>query len=91
MKEYGTPTMATGNVAARLNVPDGAITIDSGPETVLVGLLESVTVTVMFEVPGVVGVPLTVQPFSESPAGKVPELMEQLYGVVPPLAPIAAL
>lgn len=63
----------------------------SGPETVLFGLPESVTMTVIFEVPGVVGVPPTVQPVSERPAGKVPEVIEQLYGVVPPLASIVAL
>jgi hypothetical protein len=63
----------------------------SGPETVLFGLPESVTMTVMFEVPGAVGVPPTVQPVSVSPAGKVPDVMEQLYGVVPPLASIVAL
>ena len=62
----------------------------SGPETVFVGLLESVTVTVRFEVPAAVGVPPTVQPLNVRPAGSVPELIEQLYGVVPPLAPIVA-
>ena len=50
----------------------------SGPETVLFGLPESVTMTVMFEVPGVVGVPPTVQPVSVSPAGNVPDVTEQL-------------
>ena len=91
MYEYGTPTMALGSVALRLNVPEGLIVMLCDPETVLVGLLESVTVTVMFEVPGAVGVPLTVQPLSVNPAGSVPELIEQLYGVVPPLASMVAL
>jgi hypothetical protein len=63
----------------------------SGPETVLFGVPESVTITVMFEVPGVVGVPPTLHPVSESPAGKVPDVIEQLYGVVPPPASIVAL
>ena len=63
----------------------------SGPETVFTGLLESVTITVRLEVPGAVGVPLTVQPLSVRPAGSVPDVIEQLYGVVPPLAPIVAL
>ena len=63
----------------------------SGPETVFVGLPESVTITVMFDVPGAVGVPPTVQPLSVSPAGNVPDVIEQLYGVVPPLASIVAL
>ena len=63
----------------------------SGPETVFVGLLASVTVTVKFEVPTAVGVPLMTHPASESPAGSVPVVIEQLYGVVPPLAPMVAL
>jgi hypothetical protein len=63
----------------------------SNCETVFVGLLESVTVTVTGDAPEVVGVPLTVQPASVSPAGSVPVVMEQLYGVVPPEAPIGAL
>ena len=63
----------------------------SGPETVLVGLLASVTVTVKLEVPTAVGVPPMTQPVSVRPAGSVPVLIEQLYGVVPPLAPMVAL
>jgi hypothetical protein len=63
----------------------------SEPETVLFGLPESVTITVMFEVPGAVGVPPTVHPVSERPAGNVPDVIEQLYGVVPPLVSIVAL
>lgn len=63
----------------------------SGPETVLFGLPESVTMTVIFEVPGAVGVPPTVQPVSERPAGNVPDVIEQLYGVVPPPASMLAL
>ena len=80
-----------GSVPVRLRVPEGSIVIVSGPETVLFGLPESVTITVMFEVPGVVGVPLTVQPVSESPAGNVPDVIEQVYGVVPPPASICPL
>jgi hypothetical protein len=48
----------------------------SAPETFFTGLLESVTITVSGEVPGVVGVPLTVQPVSVSPAGNVPAVIE---------------
>jgi len=50
----------------------------SGPETVFVGLLASVTVTVILEVPTKVGVPLMTHPASESPAGSVPVVIEQL-------------
>ena len=51
------------------------------------GELESVTFTVNEELPAVVGVPLICpEPLSVSPAGKLPELIDQLYGAVPPLA-----
>ena len=58
---------------------------------VCAGELESVTFTVNEEVPAVVGVPLICpELLSVKPAGKVPELIDQLYGVVPPLAANAA-
>lgn len=43
---------------------------------------------VKLKVPAVVGVPVMapVLALSVSPAGSAPELMEKLYGVVPPLA-----
>ena len=52
-----------------------------------VGEVESVTLAVKLKEPAVVGVPEIV-PAAESdrPAGKAPEVMLQLYGVVPPLA-----
>jgi hypothetical protein len=55
----------------------GLITIVSFWLAVCVGLPESVTVTVIGELPGVVGVPLMVQPVKISPAGKVP-VIEQV-------------
>lgn len=85
---YGTPTVAIGSVPVRLRVPDGLIVMLAGPETVFVGLLESVTVTLKLEVPAAVGVPLTVHPLRVRPAGSEPDEIEQLYGVVPPLASI---
>ena len=48
------------------------------------GELESVAVTASEYVPGVVGVPLMLHPFRESPAGRLPPAMEQEYGAVPP-------
>jgi len=54
------------------------------------GLPESVTLTVISDEPAVVGVPLTVQPVRLSPAGNAP-VMEQEYGVTPPVAPISEL
>jgi hypothetical protein len=48
----------------------------------------SVTRTVKFEVPAVVGVPviLPVEAFRAKPPGSVPVEMDQVYGVIPPLA-----
>jgi hypothetical protein len=51
------------------------------------GELESTTLSVKLNVPAAVGVPEMVPPEdSVRPAGRAPELMLQLYGVVPPLA-----
>ena len=51
------------------------------------GELESVTFTVNELLPAVVGVPLICpELLNINPAGKLPELTDQLYGVVPPLA-----
>ena len=55
------------------------------------GELESVTFTVNEAVPAVVGVPLICPELLKvRPAGREPELSDQLYGVVPPLAANAA-
>jgi len=59
----------------------------TGPLVLCCGFELSVTPTVRFAVPGVVGVPLSVQPFSVNPAGSVPPVIVQLYGVVPPVIP----
>lgn len=50
----------------------------------------SVTVTLNRLVPVAVGVPLTtpVLPFRVNPAGAAPEVIDHVYGVVPPLATI---
>lgn len=61
----------------------GLMTMVSFWLAVCVGLPESVTVTVIGELPGVVGVPLIVQPVRIRPGGRVP-VMEQVYGPVPP-------
>ena len=37
------------------------------------------------EVPAVVGMPLIAEPLRVSPAGKLPWMIDQLYGVVPPV------
>jgi len=53
-----------------------------------VGVSASVTVTVKFVVPEAVGVPeiTPVAPFKINPAGKLPVVTAQLYGVMPPVA-----
>jgi len=53
-----------------------------------VGVVESVTFAVKLKEPDVVGVPEIVPLAADSvnPAGNAPELILQLYGVVPPLA-----
>lgn len=52
------------------------------------GEVESVTLAVKLNEPDVVGVPeiVPVAAARASPAGNAPELMLQLYGVVPPVA-----
>jgi len=62
------------------------IVIESGCAAVRDPL--SVTRTVIFDVPTVVGVPV-IAPEDESsdkPAGNVPTVTAQVYGVVPPVA-----
>ena len=68
----------------------GAMTMVSAWLAFCAGLPESVTFTVIGDEPDVVGVPLTVQPTSARPAGRVP-VIEQVYGDVPPVAPIMEL
>ena len=66
---------------------NGATVIVMLNDCVAVCAAESVTLAVKLKEPVVVGVPEIV-PAAErvSPAGKAPELILQLYGVVPPLA-----
>jgi hypothetical protein len=86
---YATPTVPPGRVLVIVNAA-GAITMVSFCEVFCTGLLASVTFTTTDEDPEAVGVPLTVQPLSERPAGNAP-VIEQMYGVVPPAAVIVAL
>ena len=79
------PTVPFGSKLVRLN-DGGVITIVSLALTFCAGLPASVTLTVTGELPAVVGVPLTVHPVSDKPAGRVPALIEHVYGVVPPVA-----
>ena len=69
----------------------GLMTMVSGPEVVCDGAPESSTFTVIVELPAVVGVPLTAHPLRVRPAGRVPDVIVQLYGEVPPATPTVAL
>lgn len=89
--EYGVPTVPPGSVPVVMVTAAGAMVMLTVPVAVPAGLAESVTFTVSVEVPAVVGVPVTPQLApSVRPAGSVPAVIEQLYGEVPPLAPIVA-
>jgi len=62
--------------------------IETANEADLAGLSLSRTVAVKLAVPLVVGVPeiAPVEDARVSPAGSLPELMDQLYGAAPPVA-----
>jgi hypothetical protein len=93
------PVMPIGPVYGTLIVPAGGdvITIgdDAGLMVKLTGPvvlswvgLESVAITVRFTVLATVGVPWTVQPVKVSPACRVPLVIVQEYGAVPPETPM---
>lgn len=88
--EYTAPCCASGNevVVTCTGVTDALeIVIEKLFVDVCAGEDESVTLTVKDDVPAAVGVPLICPALlKESPAGSEPELIDQLYGVVPPLA-----
>jgi hypothetical protein len=65
-----------------------ATTIESVADLVCAGLPASVTVAVKLNVPLAVGVPeiRPVDEASERPAGRLPDVIDHEYGVVPPLA-----
>ena len=75
--EYGIFAVPGGGDVS-VNDPAGLIVRLTGPVVVSIGLLESVAITMRFEVPAVVGVPLTRHPVIFSPAGSVPEVIVQL-------------
>lgn len=66
----------------------GAITSETDVDVVCVGLDESATAAVKLKVPLAVGVP-EIRPVLVArlrPAGRLPEVIDQVYGVVPPVA-----
>ena len=84
------PAVPEGRVAliVRAEPEAAATTIDRGADLVWAGLPESVTVAVKLLVPVAVGVP-EISPevvLRLRPAGKLPLVMDQVYGEEPPLA-----
>jgi hypothetical protein len=70
-----------------------AMTNEIVADLVCTGLEESVTVAVTFTVMAAVGVPemMPVLVARVRPAGRFPDVMDQLYGVAPPVAVSVAL
>jgi hypothetical protein len=64
-------------VNVSLTAPPAVIVRLTGPVTLCFGFDESVAVTVRFDVPAVVGVPLTMHPVNDSPAGRAPPVIAQ--------------
>jgi len=85
---YATPTVPPGKLDVVITRSAGATYILSAWSSVSGVPWLSVTRTVKFDVPDAVGVPLMVpvdEP-RERPAGRLPETIDQLYGVTPPVA-----
>ena len=86
---YAVPTWPPLSVEVVIctGVTAAAITMLKFAVALCAGELESVTFTVNDAVPAAVGVPLICPALlSVNPAGNEPEEIDQLYGVVPPLA-----
>ena len=80
--------MPLGKAETVIAKDGGAMTSESGMDLVWEGLDASATVTVRLKVPVTAGVPETmpvVEPRA-SPAGRLPAVTDQLYGMVPPVA-----
>jgi hypothetical protein len=83
--EFWVPDARAEEVIVRVA---GAMTSDKGTDLVWAGLPASATTTVRLAVTGAVGVPemIPVDAARLSPAGRLPALIDQLYGDVPPFA-----
>jgi hypothetical protein len=82
--EYATPTVPAGNDDVVILKGGVLIRIDSAAVVDAAAL--SVTFTMKFDVPAVVGGPEIVLPVRFNPAGSVPFETDQMYGGVPPVA-----
>ena len=80
--------MTDGSVVATIESEVGLTRIAAVVDLVCTGLLLSVTVAVKVEDPLAVGVPdmAPVDDARVSPVGSLPELIDQVYGAVPPVA-----
>ena len=90
--EYAEPVLPEGRVAVVTFKGCAATAIKRAAVLLCAGLPESATVTVKRATPLAAGVPeiTPVLAFSPRPDGKLPALIDHLYGVVPPLACKAA-
>jgi hypothetical protein len=82
-----------GNKVVLIESDEGAALTTMLSDFVAVSALASVTLTVKVLVPVPVGVP-EITPVVEaraSPAGNVPEVTDQVYGAVPPVATTVAM
>lgn len=86
--EYPAPAVTAGRAEDVMIRGFGMTTTAEFDATDWVGLPLSVTLAVKVAVPLEVGVPaiVPVEGTRLSPAGKLPDAMDHLYGVVPPLA-----
>ena len=80
--------MAEGKEVVVIESGGAAMTREIVADVVWAGLDASLTVTVMGKLPFAVGVPemRPVLAARLSPAGRLPEVIDQLYGAVPPVA-----
>ena len=87
--EYAVPVVPPGSDVVVINgdCATAATSILRFAVAVAAGELESFTCTVKAEVPACVGVPeIRPEPAMVSPTGKLPFIIDQLYGPVPPVA-----
>jgi hypothetical protein len=86
--EYFVPMVPVGRAAVLIDSADSWTSRENATESLRTGLEESVTVIVTGKTPPIVDTPEIVPVLAArlSPAGKPPEVIDQLYGVVPPVA-----
>ena len=86
--EYAMPAVPVARGEAVLIESSGGLTVsENGLDVICAGVSLSATCIVKLAVTGVVGVPL-ITPAADNvrPAGNVPDVALQVYGVMPPLA-----